>query len=107
MRQGRAAWEETVEEFERSGDSHEEFCARRDLTIGTFRSWLYRLRREGASGKVAHGATRMVPVHVRAVAASPDDGVIEIAISGAVLRVPIGVEPRYVASLISALTREC
>jgi hypothetical protein len=45
--QGRGYWLGVVREFERSGLSHEAFCADRDLVVGTFRQWLYRLRREG------------------------------------------------------------
>jgi hypothetical protein len=107
MRRSRAGWELAVAEFEGSGESHEEFCARRRLTVGTFRSWLYQLRREVTSGKVAGGATRMVPVHVRATSAVRDDGVIEITLPRAVVRVPFGAPPDYVASLVAALTRAC
>ena len=45
-RTGRAYWAGVIAEFERGGQSHERFCERRKLNVGTFRSWLYRLRAE-------------------------------------------------------------
>ena len=47
-RQGRAHWLRVVARFERRGVSHDAFCAAEKLNIGTFRTWLYKLRREGA-----------------------------------------------------------
>jgi hypothetical protein len=38
-----------VREFEGSGQTHNGFCLSRRLDVGTFRRWLYRLRREGSS----------------------------------------------------------
>lgn len=108
MRRSREEWIEDVEEFERGNESHVEFCAQRGLNVGSFRGWLYRLRRERAQGKVARSATRMVPVKVRAAAASqPSDGAIEIAVPGAVLRVQIGADVKYVAELAAALASRC
>jgi hypothetical protein len=106
MRRSRDEWADVIAEFEAGGESHEEFCAGRDLNVGSFRGWLYRLRRERAHGKVARSATRMVPVHVRA-GSEPSDDVIEIAIPGVVLRVRAGVDVKYVAELAAALTRRC
>lgn len=37
-----------IAKFERSGLSHDVFCTREKLNVGTFRTWLYRLRGEGA-----------------------------------------------------------
>jgi hypothetical protein len=36
-----------IAKFESAPCSHEEFAARHGLNLGTFRSWLYRLRSEG------------------------------------------------------------
>lgn len=43
---GRAFWSPLVAEYEASPCAHEEFAARRGVHVATFRSWLYRLRRE-------------------------------------------------------------
>jgi hypothetical protein len=45
MRRSRDQWAEIVEEFESSGQSHESFCAQQRLNVGSFRGWLYRLRK--------------------------------------------------------------
>jgi hypothetical protein len=67
MRRGREEWTRTIEEFERSGESHEAFCAQHRLNVGSFRSWLYRLRRGAGRGKVARSATRLLPVRVGSI----------------------------------------
>lgn len=46
-RQGRDYWARVISKFERRGLSHDAFCKREKLNVGTFRSWLYRLREEG------------------------------------------------------------
>jgi hypothetical protein len=108
MRRGRAEWARVIEEFERSGQSHETFCAQYRLNVGSFRSWLYRLRRSAGRGKVAGSATRLLPVRV-----DPADGVtvepaaIEILVGSARLRVPDRVDPHFVAALVMALAPRC
>lgn len=101
----RAEWTRVIEQFETSSESHKDFCARRGLNLGTFRLWLYRLRKESRAGKVARSATRMVPVHVRASGASGE--VVEVVIAGAMLRVPVGTDTSYVAELATALASRC
>lgn len=48
-RLGRSYWLSMVSKFAKSELSQEAFCEAHGLTVGTFRSWLYRLRREGES----------------------------------------------------------
>jgi hypothetical protein len=43
---GRRYWQSAVRKFDKSALSQEAFCEVHGLTLGTFRSWLYRLRRE-------------------------------------------------------------
>ena len=43
---GRAEWARVVASFEKTGLTQAEFCAMRGLNVGTFRSWVYRLRNE-------------------------------------------------------------
>lgn len=45
-RRGRAYWSGLVAEFESAPCLHADFCRRHELNIGTFRSWLYKLRDE-------------------------------------------------------------
>jgi hypothetical protein len=57
MRRSREQWAEVVGQFERSGQSHEAFCAQFRLNVGSFRGWLYRLRSVSgrARSRVARG----------------------------------------------------
>ena len=48
-RLGRSYWQRVVRKFDKSGLSQEAFCEVHGLSVGTFRSWLYRLRRESGS----------------------------------------------------------
>jgi hypothetical protein len=95
-----------IAEYESSVESQVEFCAARGLVAGSFRGWLYRLRKERQQSKVAPSATRLVPVRVRGVEAS-SDGVVEIAVPGAVMRVQVGADVKYVAELAAALASRC
>jgi hypothetical protein len=108
MRRPRVEWATIIGEFEQSGEAHAEFCARRRLNLGSFRSWLYRLRRSSASGKVGHGAARgvqLLPVRI----VGPDPAArphVEILVAGLVLRLS-GSDVEYVATLTAALASRC
>lgn len=45
-RRNRAEWEQLVDEFETSYESAPSFARSHQLRVSTFRSWLYRIRRE-------------------------------------------------------------
>ena len=117
-RHGPAFWTQVVEEFERGSESQEQFTARRGMNIGTFRTWLYRLRKErGASTppsppvkkrrRSRAKAVRVLPVTVGSVSQLPDEAV-EIALpSGTVVRFPPRVEPKYIGELLAVLTTRC
>ena len=40
------SWARVVAQFERSGESQAAFCEAHGLNLGTFRGWLYRLRKD-------------------------------------------------------------
>lgn len=46
-RRGPGYWEALIAEFEAAPCGHDEFAARKGVNVGTFRSWLYRVRRFG------------------------------------------------------------
>ncbi len=46
MRQGREYWSRVIARFERRGQTQGAFCEAENLNVGTFRSWLYKLRQE-------------------------------------------------------------
>jgi hypothetical protein len=107
MRRSRVQWAQIVEQFERSGQSHDAFCAQQRLNVGSFRGWLYRLRSGGAQGKVARSATRLLPVRVSPSGTLDDETVIELAVGEATLRVRGAFGPAYVAELVTLLRSRC
>ena len=107
MRRSREQWAEIVERFEHSGETHEAFCAQHGLHVGSFRSWLYRLRRESSQGKVAHRATRLLPVRLGPVGVSQDEAVIELVVGDTIIRLRGPVAPAFVAELFTQLRNRC
>jgi hypothetical protein len=107
MRRSREQWAQIVEQFGRSGQSQSAFCAQQRLNVGSFRSWLYRLRGNAAQGKVARSATRLLPVRVGGVDTTDQETVIELVVDEAVLRVRGGFGPAYVAELVALLRNRC
>ncbi len=61
MRRIRDQWAQVIGEFGRRGQSQSAFFAKQQLNVGSFRSWLYRLRSSSVQGKVARSATRSLP----------------------------------------------
>lgn len=107
MRRSREQWVEIVEQFERSGQSHEAFCAQHRLNVGSFRTWLYGLRRGSAQCKVARSATRLLPVRVAPSNAAEPETIIELAVGEAMMRVRGDFGPSYVAELVTLLRSRC
>lgn len=101
-------WEKLVAEAERSG-LIEEVARRHGVSSKALRWWRWRIRR----GTVAPSATKtkpvqMLPVRVRdpkVVVAS--DELVEVVVRGAIIRVRVGHDVRYVAELASALAARC
>ena len=98
-----------VGEVER-GASVDEVARRHGVRSGTLAWWRWQLRR----GTVARSATKrtsvqMVPVRVRSSprVVAPVDDVIEVAVRGALVRVRVGQDPRYIAELAAALSARC
>jgi hypothetical protein len=102
-RKSRSEWSAIVKAFERSGQSHEQFCSKRGLAIGSFRSWLYRLRRthEAATDVV------LLPVEVTPPVARDAPSEVVIAIAGVEVRVATGADVGYVAALVAEIRGRC
>src|SRR4051794_12895997 len=105
-RRGREFWQELIREYEAGNgrESHRAFAERRRVTVATFRQWLYRLRCE------RDAVPRLVPVRVVAPTAptarwsGETAPAIEVALpSGVRLRLPVGGDVEYVATLIGRL----
>jgi hypothetical protein len=97
VRKSRKQWQAIVRAFERSGDSHEKFCAAEGINVGNFRAWLYRLRRQAS----ARSEVQLVPVEVVARSA-PMDAIV-VVVGGVEIRVPAGTDPAYLARLVGEL----
>ncbi len=98
-RKSRSEWRSTVRAFERSGQTHEAFCEERDVNLGSFRGWLYKLRREPRPEDIQMVAVDVVASRVLEVA-STGDLFVELGADLRV-RVPVGVDARYVAALVA------
>jgi transposase-like protein len=105
-RRSREEWKELVREVD-GGDSIEQVAKRHGVRARTLAWWRWQLRR-GIVARSATKAVQMVPVRVReepAVVAADD--VVEVLVRGALVRVRIGQDPRYVAELAAALRERC
>jgi transposase-like protein len=101
-RRGRRFWERAVGEVERSGAPHREVAARHGVRVGTLRSWVYRLRREGHAAAAGPSEVRLLPVEV--VPSAPASQPIEVRVLGGdVLAFEVGTNVAYVAALAAAL----
>jgi hypothetical protein len=103
-RQGRGFWAKVISEFESNGgrESHAAFAERHGVRLTTFRTWLYRLRIQGAAR--AKRAVRVLPVTVVGADRSGHD--LSINCNGVALRFGADTDPSYVAALVVAL-RAC
>ncbi len=99
-RHERAFWERIVDDVEASGEDHASFAHRQGVTVGAFRHWLYRLRRERGASGAAHASVRLVPV---TVTAAPASEFVEVGVDGLVVRFRAGTDAGYVAGLVTAL----
>jgi hypothetical protein len=106
-------WREIVAAFERSNQSVERYCAKRDILPGTLRWWRWRLRSTGDSGPETavprtNDEIRLVPVSVVGLAAgSPRDAAVEITFADVCVRVEPGTDAAYVATLVAEIRSRC
>ena len=93
-----------VSDFERSQQTADRFCASRGIAAARLKWWRWRL---GATALVERtDEVQMVPVDVVHVAPALA-ACITIAVSGVEVRVEVGAEPGYVATLVAHLRSQC
>lgn len=103
-------WSKIVTAFERSGRTHEDFCAARRLNVGTFRQALYRTRRAACESPAP---IAMLSVDVTPTPTFANDrlkaasGEIVLVVGDVELRVGPSADVGYVARLIEALRSRC
>ena len=113
QRRGRGFWTGFVDEFEGRDPrpKHVDYAAEKQVCVGTFRLWLYRLRRERAAELPA---LSFVPVEFGGGGAGGDvpvstafgPGPIDAALpSGVVLRFDVGTDPEYIGALVRTTGR--
>lgn len=110
MRRSRVEWELLIAELEASGQSVARFSARRGLNPRSLQWWRWKLHRTEPVARNAEASVRLIPVDVIESAATADVGnpaPIEVSLGDLAVRVAVGTEPAYVASLIAALRARC
>jgi hypothetical protein len=103
-RRAREQWVALVSDFERSQQTPERFCASRGIRATRLAWWRWRLRAPALVETT--GEVQMVPVDVVRVApaSGPD---ITIVVSGVEVRVAVGADAGYVATLVAHLRAQC
>jgi hypothetical protein len=99
----RRFWADLVARFAVSGKTRREYAAEAGVGLAIFQYWLYKLRREAQAGAIRKAPpkeVRLVPVAVRARVVPAQ---IEVRVAGVRMRVPVGVDPAYVARVAFAL----
>jgi hypothetical protein len=92
-------WREFIRDYRQGSATQVDFCAHRGLNVWTFRDRLYHPRgRRALRGKTAGDEVRLVRVEVPQAPCT-----LEIALEGVVVRVPVGTDVRYVASVVDVL----
>lgn len=92
---GRSEWARIVAAFEKSDQSQPDFCAARRLNLMTFRSWLYRIRREG--GGSGPKLVELVPP------ASSDDVECVVRVGTSEIRFASLPDAEYLAAVLRAV----
>jgi hypothetical protein len=103
-------WRSAVGQQERSGRSIREYCRVHGLSEASFYAWRREIRRRGRQrgGKVAGQGRKpgFVPVRIAEAVVPIGGAMIECLLpSGALLRLPAGMEPAAVAAVLCAWER--
>lgn len=104
VRRSRAWWSKAVERYKRSGLTAGAFAAREGLSASTLSWWSSQLLR---GTRAERGSQRAVALEVQLAGGQvePSGGVLEVELRDAVLRLPAGTDPKYVAALVAELSR--
>jgi hypothetical protein len=95
-RRTRSWWQGAVSRWERSGLSARAFAEREGVSSRTLYWWSSALRR---GTRAQRGSTTIAPIEI-ALPRSEPRGLVEVAVGGAVVRVPSGTDVEYVAELV-------
>lgn len=100
-RRSRSWWKGAVARWKRSGLTAVEYAAREGLSARTLSWWTSALRRDTRAARGSGEAVEVAPIEIALPArAQREDGRLEIAVGGAVLRIDVGTDVDYVAELV-------
>jgi hypothetical protein len=101
----RRFWTDMVSRYVRAGQPRKVFAANHDVGLAALHYWICKLRREAEGARrppaAASSELRLVPVRV-APQTTAHAGRVEIRFGGLSIRVPLGTDPRYLASVVAA-----
>ena len=90
---------------ERAGQPRKVFAANHKVGLAALQYWICKLRREvaAANRQSAPSELRLVPARVdgQAAVAPERAGRVKIRLGGFSIRVPLGTDPRYLASVVA------
>jgi hypothetical protein len=105
-RHTRQEWVEILSEFERSGQSAEDFAAEKHVQSRTLLWWKTAIKRSSPRKQAKQPPIKMLPVAVKS-SATPGPSLIEIVLGETVLRFPNGTDAEYVGALLLELKTSC
>ena len=104
----RRFWADVVSRYERAGQPRKVFAANHKVGLAALQYWICKLRREAEGARrppaAASSELRLVPARVdgQAAVAPERAGRVKIRLGGFSIRVPLGTDPRYLASVVAA-----
>ncbi len=101
-RRTREIWRNLIEQFERSGKSGEEFAAERQISVGTLRAWIYRLKCEKEEETASILPVRVIGSRSPSASRREDN---EAAVEVILLRFASGAASEFIAEVVSRLRR--
>lgn len=103
MRRTREQWAALVAAFEKTSQRLEQFCARRGIAPATLRWWRWQLRHTAEPSR-HDGGVRLLSVDVvEESAGGRATARVVIALSDVEVRVDVGADVDYVATLVARL----
>lgn len=105
VRRSRDDWADVLAEFDASGETLAQFCAKRRIRPRTFSWWRWRLR---GGRHVGPESVRLVAVDLKpTLPTTPPNRAVFVHVANVDVRVEIGTDVAYVADLVGALRSRC
>ena len=95
-------WKNLIAEYERGNELQDDFCRRRRINIWTFRSRLYKTRRNGGSGKRPKNGQPVRFVEVKSQPGTLRSGSCRITVGAVTLELDNLPSPEWIAELVNS-----